>query len=88
MCKAEATITIKQNKQKTERGTFIQWKGDRALSYIMAKRQWFVNILSKAAQKREARNKEPADMQMEKGEKRWIFEIINYVSYHFVLWKL
>jgi len=36
----------------------------------MAQRQRFVNILSKAAQKREARKKELADMQMEKGEKR------------------
>ena len=37
---------------------------------------------------RETRKREPADMQMEKGEKRWTFEIINYASYHFILWKL
>ena len=29
MWSAEAAITIKQNKQKTERGTSIQWMGDR-----------------------------------------------------------
>ena len=30
---AEAAITIKQNKNKTKRGTSMQWKGDPALSY-------------------------------------------------------
>ena len=32
MFNAEASITIKQ-KQITERGTSIQWKGDPAVSY-------------------------------------------------------
>ena len=32
--------------------------------------------------------KKPAHVQMEKGEKRWIFEIINYAYYHFILSKL
>ena len=33
---------------------------------------------------KEARKREPADAQMDKGEKRWTFEIINYASYHFI----
>ena len=37
MCSAEAAITINQNKQKIDRGTFIQWKDDRTLSYNGAK---------------------------------------------------
>ena len=37
---------------------------------------------------REARKREPADVQMEKGEKRITFEIIHYASYHFILRKL
>ena len=37
---------------------------------------------------RETRKREPADTLMEKGEKRWTFEIINYASNHFILWKL
>ena len=32
---------------------------------------------------REARKRETADVQMEKGEKRKTFEIINYASYQF-----
>ena len=37
MYRAEAAITIKQNKKKTERKTSIQWTGDRELSYNGAK---------------------------------------------------
>ena len=37
MCSFEAAIAIKQIKQKTERWTSIQWKGDPALSYNGAK---------------------------------------------------
>ena len=36
----------------------------------------------------EARKRETADTQMEKGEKRWKFEITNYTLYHFILPKL
>jgi len=34
---------------------------------------------------REARKREPADMQTEKGEKSWTFEFINFAPYHFIL---
>ena len=37
---------------------------------------------------KEARKREPADMQTEKGEKRLTFEIINYASYHFISQKI
>ena len=37
MCRAEDANSIKQNKTKTERGTSIQLKGARALSYNGAK---------------------------------------------------
>ena len=37
MFSAEAAITIKQNKKKTERGTSIQSNGDPTLSYNCAK---------------------------------------------------
>ena len=37
MFRAEAAITIKQNKTKNGEGTSIQFKGDRALSFNGAK---------------------------------------------------
>ena len=37
---------------------------------------------------REARKRETGGAQMEKGEKRWTFEIINYASYNFILQNL
>ena len=48
MCSAEAAITNKQYKQKTERGHLFN---ERVIVYglIMAQRQWLLNILSKAA---------------------------------------
>ena len=78
MFSTEAAITIKQ-KNKTERSTSIQLKVDLALSYNGAKTsRLLVNILSKAAPKmdgqREARKRESADVQMEKGEKKMIDE--------------
>ena len=36
---------------------------------------------------KEARKREPADMQIKKGEKWWTFEIINYALYLFILFK-
>ena len=88
ICRAEAAITIKQNKQKIDRGTCILWKGDRALSYNGAKTAARKHSFKSSAEmdgEREARQREPADMQMEKGEKRWTYEIINYASNHFIL---
>ena len=38
--------------------------------------------------KREARKRETADVQMEKGGKKRTFAIINYASYYFILQKL
>ena len=37
---------------------------------------------------REARKRELVDVQMEKGEKRWIFEISKNALYHFIFKKL
>ena len=35
--------------------------------------------------KSKARKRETAEVQMEKGEKIWKFEIINFASYNFIL---
>ena len=77
----EAEITIKQNKKKTERGSSIQWKGDPALSYNganTANRKHSFKSSAINGRQREARKRDTADAQMEKGEKRWLMNIWNY----------
>ena len=59
---------------------------------MMGQRQGLINIHSNAAQymdgQQEARIREPADVQKEKGENSWTFEIINYALDHFIFFYL
>ena len=81
MCSAEAAITINQNKQKIDRGTFIQWKDDRTLSYNGAKtvnrKHSFKSSAINAWRAKGSKKKRScirADGEM---RKKWTHEIIN-----------
>ena len=68
----------------------MQWMGDPALSYNGAKTATRKHSFKSSAINGRAhggKKRETADAQMEKGDKRWTFEIINYASYHFILQK-
>jgi len=55
----------------------MKWIGD----FIMPQKHSFKSC----AIHEQARKREPADEQIEKGENRWTFKIINYAFYHFIL---
>ena len=89
MCSAEAAITIMQTKQKTERWTSIQWKGDRALSYNGAKtanRKHSFKI--SAINGRAKGSKKKRTCGRADGERRkkmiWTFEINCLVPFYFM----
>ena len=72
MCSDEASNTVKQNKQKTERGTSIQWKGDCALSYNGAKTATGKHSFKTSAingRTKGSKKKRTCRHQAEKGEK-------------------
>ena len=85
MCSAEATITIKQDKQKTERGTSIQWKGDHELSYICANTATLKHSFKSSAMNGRVKGrKKKRTCRHADGERRKNMNIWNFAMYHFI----